>query len=558
MRPLAGKTGVGLRAPHYRDFLENRPKVDWLEVHTENFLHLSGWDGEVLRRLRPDYPISLHGVGLGLGSARGFSLDHLERVRRLAERIEPVLVSEHLSWGAVAGRQINDLLPLALNRAAFELVAGRIDQVQDVLKRPILLENVSTYLRYADDAMSEAAFMAALARRTGCGLLLDVNNLFVNQCNHGEDALSAIAALASLAPGTIGEMHLAGHRVTPGAVVDHHGAAVAPEVWALYRAALATFGPAPTLIEWDTDVPSLSVLLDEVEKARAVARDVGAAAAAAQPMAAALVWPQASLELAEGQQAFADALLDPARHDTAAFAGAGVPQRLAMYRGQQTGTWHKTLSAAFPVLRQLLGDEFFEGLSHAYGMAYPSQDADLNLFGAAMPAFLRDFAPAADYPYLPDMARLEWAVHRAYFAADGDAVNAAGLAGLSPEQFDGARFSLQAAVALIASPWAVVSLWHAHHGAAFPPSMASGEQCVVARPRWQPQVVALSPARLAALTRLQEGASVGAALDAAFAMEPDFDIAAALAQWLALGLLTGGRKNGAVQAPSIASNTDAQ
>ena len=261
------RIGVGLRAPHYRQFIEQRPKVDWLEVHTENFLDRSGWDWYVLQQLRRDYPVSLHGVGLGLGSARGFSLSHLERVRALVAQAEPMLVSEHLCWGAVQGRQLNDLLPLALDEAMLALLCERVGQVQDCLGRAILIENVSTYVRYRADSMSEAEFMAALAQRTGCGLLLDVNNLYVNQCNHGEDALAAIAAIA---PGSVGEIHLAGHLVTPAAVIDHHGAQVAPQVWELYRAAAARFGAVPTLIEWDTEVPALDVLLAEAAKARVI------------------------------------------------------------------------------------------------------------------------------------------------------------------------------------------------------------------------------------------------------------------------------------------------
>src|SRR5471032_379840 len=257
--------GVGLRAPHYRQFVEQRPRADWLEVHTENYLDQAGWDWHVLQQLRRDYPISLHGVGLGLGSARGFSETHLERVRSLVQHAEPVLVSEHVCWGAVGDRQLNDLLPLRLDREALKLLCERVERVQDKLQRQILLENVSTYVRFHQDAMSEAEFMAALSARTGCGLLLDINNLYVNQCNHGEDALEAIAAIAV---GMVGEMHMAGHLVTPQAVIDHHGATVADPVWCLYQAALERFGAVPTLIEWDTDIPALDVLLAEADKAR--------------------------------------------------------------------------------------------------------------------------------------------------------------------------------------------------------------------------------------------------------------------------------------------------
>ena len=361
--PVLAGAGVGLRALHYRDFLARRPQVGWLEVHTENYLQPSGWDWQVLRTLRQDYPISLHGVGLGLGSARGFSAPHLQRVRALVERIEPAMVSEHLCWGAVAQQQLNDLLPLVLNGAAMDLLCARVGQVQDVLQRPILLENVSTYLRFADDAMSEAQFLAELSRRSGCGILLDINNLYVNQCNHGEDAL---AALQCIAPGSVGELHLAGHLVTPQAVIDHHGATVAGPVWDLYAAALQRFGAIPTLIEWDTDLPPLDVLLGEADKAQAMlARQAPHSSWQGAPVAAPAPVPAGAL--AAGQQAFATALLDVNRE--AAFLrqcqGPASAERFALYRGNLSATWRRTLGHAYPVVLALVGEEFFAGLARA-------------------------------------------------------------------------------------------------------------------------------------------------------------------------------------------------
>jgi hypothetical protein len=256
---------VGLRACHAREFLADRPRADWLEVHSENYFGAGGWDLYVLETLSADYPLSLHGVGLGLGSAQGYDPDHVERLRRLVKRFQPALVSEHLCWSAVADRHLNDLLPMPLTLEAMALVCERVDALQTILGRQVLLENVSATLRYVVDAMSETQFLAAVARRTGCGILLDVNNLYVNQCNHGEDAL---AALDDLVPGSIGEIHLAGHLITPDAVIDHHGDRVAEPVWRLYEAALDRFGPVSTLIEWDTDIPALSVLLGEADRAR--------------------------------------------------------------------------------------------------------------------------------------------------------------------------------------------------------------------------------------------------------------------------------------------------
>ena len=534
---LAG-VGVGLRARHYRDFLEHRPSVDWLEVHTENYLACSGWDWHVLQTLRQDYALSLHGVGLGLGSAQGFSEQHLERVRQLADRIAPALVSEHLSWGAVAQQQLNDLLPLALNAAALDLLCARVGRVQDVLKRPILLENVSTSLRFRDDAMSEAQFLAELSRRSGCGLLLDINNLYVNQCNHGEDAR---AALLDIPVGSVGELHLGGHLVTDLAVIDHHGATVAEPVWALYEAALQRYGRLPTLIEWDTDVPAIAVLLAEADRARAMQ-------AAHRP---GVPWRGVLMDLAPvpldaslaaDQQLFAAALGDATQVDAAvAQIRSDQPaRRLALYRGNLNAAWRRVLGQAYPVVLALVGEEFFSGLARAYGRQHPSTDADLNQFGDGFAAFLAAFAPAAQLPYLPDMARLEWALHRAHYAPDAAGMTAETLASLAPEQLEASRFVMHPACALIASEWQVLALWQAHQekGAAFPSEMAGNSHMLVCRPRWRAQVLALGAAAHAALSQLMKGEDFGAALDAAFALDASFDLGASLRCWLEHAVLT--------------------
>ncbi|MGK5077880.1 MNIO family bufferin maturase [Janthinobacterium sp. HLX7-2] len=535
--------GVGLRAAHYRDFLERRPRAGWLEVHTENYLQPSGWDWHVLRTLRQDYAISLHGVGLGLGSARGFSQSHLQRVSALVQRIEPALVSEHLCWGAVAQQQLNDLLPLALNGAALDLLCARIGRVQDALQRPILLENVSTYLRFRDDAMSEAQFLAELARRSGCGLLLDINNLYVNQCNHGEDAL---AALQAIAPGSVGELHLAGHLVTPHAVIDHHGTTVAAPVWDLYAAALLRFGAIPTLIEWDTDLPPLAVLLGEADKADAMlGRHAPHSPWQGQCMAllAAPPPPVSEQALAISQQAFATALLDPAQ-STAVLQqsqGPASAERLGLYRGNLAATWRRTLAHAYPVVLALVGDEFFGGMARAYGRQTASDNPDLNEFGARFADFIVTFPPVAELPYLPDMARLEWALHRAHYAPDAPRVAPEALAALSPQQLEESRWTLHPACSLLASNWQVPALWQAHQAGegqgVFPQAMQVASQALVCRPLWHAQVLALDGAAHAALAALQQGQTFGAALDAAFALDEQFDLGGQLRLWLAHAVL---------------------
>lgn len=558
MAALARGVGLGLRAPHHREFIARRPHVGWIEVHTENFLARSGRDWRVLETLRDDYPLSLHGVGLGLGSAHGFSGEHLARVRELVRALQPALVSEHLSWSALHDRQCNDLLPLQLDAAALDLVAARVGRVQDALGRAILVENVSTYLRFRGDAMSEAAFLAELARRTGCGLLLDVNNLYVNQQNHGENALAAIAALA---PGSVGEIHLGGHLVTEAGLVDHHGDRVADSVWDLYRAALARFGAVPALIEWDSALPALDVLLDEVETARRIGAEVAVPVAsdpiilppqsAARATSPSCPEPEAGADpaLAAVQAAFGAALFAAPRDGLAAAALApflqGDPGRLDIYRGNLAANWRRALSNAYPVLRQLVGDDFFDALAPLYARAHPARDPDLNRFGAGLADFLEHFAPARDLPYLPDMARLEWLVHDSFYAPDappGLPEPARALAGLDPDAFEARHAVLHPSLRLYASPWATPALWRAHGVAAsaFPQLLAVASHALVWRAHDEVLVWESSAAEQAALARLAAGEHFGAALDAAFALDEEFDLAAHLRRWLGLDLKADG------------------
>jgi len=260
--------GIGLRQPHYREMFERTPALGFLEVHSENFFLDGGAAMHALERARAAYPISLHGVGLSLGSSDALAQQHLAKLKRLVDRVEPALVSEHLSWSSLGTRHFNDLLPLPHTREALGLLTERVDRVQSALNRSILVENVSAYVEFRDSEMTETAFLAELARRTGCGILLDVNNLYVNAVNFGFDP---IARLADLPPEAIGEMHLAGHTSVDGCLIDTHGSRVCDEVWALFQAACRRFGPRPTLIEWDTDLPALDVLLGEAATAKSVA-----------------------------------------------------------------------------------------------------------------------------------------------------------------------------------------------------------------------------------------------------------------------------------------------
>ena len=259
--PIPAQAGIGLRFAHHREVVETRPPVGWFEVHSENYLG-GGPTPAILDSVRRDYPISLHGVGLSLGSAQGLSPTHLARLRALIERLEPALVSEHLSWSVVDGVYLADLLPLPMTQEALDVVCRNVDHAQHALGRRLLVENPSSYLRYRHSTIPEWEFLAAVARRTGCAILCDVNNIFVSASNHGWSASRYLEALPVAA---IGEIHLAGHSVRElesglSIRIDDHGSKVPESVWSLYREAVDRFGCVPTLIEWDTDIPALEVL----------------------------------------------------------------------------------------------------------------------------------------------------------------------------------------------------------------------------------------------------------------------------------------------------------
>lgn len=266
---IPSRAGAGLKPDHYRDILESRPDIGWFEVHPENYMGAGGPPHHYLERVRALYPLSLHGVGLSIGAAGRLSKEHLGRLKQLIERYEPGCFSEHLAWSTHDSVYLNDLLPLPYTAETLRLVADHVDEAQTAVGRRMLIENPSTYVGFSSGEMFEIEFLSELALRTGCGLLLDVNNVFVSATNHGYDP---VAYIDDFPAGHVGEVHLAGHATIDGGdatrlLVDSHDRTVADQVWSLYRRFIARTGPLPTLIEWDNDIPSWSVLLEETRRA---------------------------------------------------------------------------------------------------------------------------------------------------------------------------------------------------------------------------------------------------------------------------------------------------
>ncbi len=271
------RAGIGLRAEHFEDVLEQKPDIGWFEAHSENYFGL-GANGlnkaggskpfEYLKQVRESYPVSLHGVGLSVGSTDPLNQQHLKNLKHLIDRIEPGLVSEHLSWGSVNDQYFNDLLPMPYTEEALDHMVERVDEVQEYLGRQILIENVSSYLEYKASTIPEWEFVSELSQRAGCAVLLDVNNVYVNAMNHG---FNAERFIQSIPVNIVKEIHLAGHTVKEidGGVIllDTHDHLVCHDVWELYQIAVNRFGNVPALIEWDKDLPKLEVLVDEAKRA---------------------------------------------------------------------------------------------------------------------------------------------------------------------------------------------------------------------------------------------------------------------------------------------------
>ena len=274
LSPLS--VGVGFKAEHFDAIIDSRPELGFFEVHAENYMGAGGPPHRRLEAIRALYPLSLHGVGLSIGSPAPLDRAHLARLAKVAERYQPAIVSEHLAWSTHEGAFFNDLLPLPYTRETLAAVCEHVDVVQSALGRPILIENPSTYVAFAETAMGETDFLSELVRRTGCGLLLDVSNVYVSAVNHGFDPYSYLASFPFAA---VGEIHLAGCADDSDdaglpLIIDAHDSPVRDAVWALYREAVRRLGPTPTLIEWDNDLPGWPTLLGEARRAeRAMAKE---------------------------------------------------------------------------------------------------------------------------------------------------------------------------------------------------------------------------------------------------------------------------------------------
>lgn len=457
--------GLGLRTAHYQDFLASPQRVDWLEIVTDNFLVAGGKPLVVLEAIRRDYPIAMHGVAMSIGSAEGLDLDYLARVKELARRVEPMWISDHLCWTGSAGRVLHDLYPMPYTEESARLVIAQIRQAQDVLERRLVIENVSSYVRFSSSSETEWAFLAHVLEEADCELLLDVNNVYVSSINHG---FSAQAYLDGLPAACVRQIHLAGHSKAGDHIIDTHDHPVSPEVWALYAAACRRFPQVATMIERDDNIPPLATLVEELDQARAIAaRAIADAPVAPEP---------AGRQLGNGP--CSDAALSGIQHRLAAYIvgenpddlPAGVDrtgplpgeQGLRIYHRAYRERLSEVLADSYPKCQLYLGTDLFKDLAYRYIGAHPPRERHLGRYGADFATVLDAVYP--DNPELSDLARLEWGLRAVFDTADVAAWTVRDIEQAGPDACLSQGAILHPSLRLQAVRTNAVAIWHAIDG----------------------------------------------------------------------------------------------
>lgn len=430
----AASSGLGVRPELFREFSKHRPSLAFIEAHSENYFGASPLR-DALLALREDYPVSLHGVGLSLGRADALDREHIGQLKELVEAVDPVFVSEHLSWSAFAHRQVPDLLPLPLNNECFLVLCSHIDQLQTALGRQVLIENPSNYLTFDEAGMEESDFLNELAKATGCGLLLDVNNVYVSARNLALDPLTYIKALNSA---HVYEYHLAGHtevshRLDQGdetVLIDTHDHPVSESVWALFESTVECHGARPTLIEWDSAFPKFDVLQQQCDRANRVlvlvggaSDDMGSSREVQDAVRSGLLPAKENFDperLARQQTTFLSELLQ--RQENASAVTASYQARFKVYQNNVFGALQNYLANVFPALKGVVGEAFFKQTMQSLIQSYPPQSGNLHDYGAELISFLPSVTGVQHLPYLFDLVRYEWGLHYAYYCRQANAL----------------------------------------------------------------------------------------------------------------------------------------
>ncbi len=526
--------------------------MDWFEAISENFMDSGGRPLSILEKVRGRYPVALHGTSLSIGSADPLRPEYLKRLKALVDRIEPFIVSDHLCWSSVQGEELHDLLPLPMTEEAVKHVVERVKKVQDYLGRQILLENVSTYVTYQHSAMAEWEFLREIAERSGCGILLDLNNIYVNAFNHKFDAKEY---LRNIPAEKVGQFHLAGHTDMGKFLFDTHTGQIIDPVWDLYREALKLYGKVPTLIEWDEAIPEWAVLAEEAERARKIYREFEGEAEALNGKNDSARFSISLSErsrsenlepwsLSETEQRFKtwiqpgkeklDCRLNPQGGDQGA-------ERLEVYAGGYTARIHEALSEVYEAVKKVIGPANFTELAEAYALRYPSKHYNLSYAGKNLPEFLKTWELGNAWPFLPDLAELEWKIVTAFHAFDEKPFDLSSLAGMAPDDWEKSRLVFQPSVQLIHSEWPVLDIWGVRKKPVHEIRLD-----VAGRPQWalifragtEIRTRILQPREHILMTQLMKGMPLGQALEIAALPEEESGMIQEWFQfWAAAGLI---------------------
>jgi len=463
--PLLG-CGVGLRSQHYSDVVGPWPQVDWFEATTENYMDTGGKPLQILQKVREHYPVALHGVALSIGSVDPLNKRYLERWKTLIEKIDPVFVSDHICWSGMNREQLHDLLPLPFTEESLKLIVDRVHQIQDHLDRQILLENVSTYVTYKHSTMPEWEFIKQIALRSGCGLLLDINNVYVNAKNHNIDPHEYIQQIPAE---KIGYIHMAGHTDQGNYLFDTHSRPVIEPVWDLYREALKLWGQKSTLIEWDEDIPQMSRLLEEAATAKKIYNDSPVevlsesndlkvtpqgVASGGPSLREVEQWMKSQVYESGDSLPLKSNFLNPQGGDPG-------EKRIGVYRGGYLARTQEALTEVYEALKHVMGDKAFHQLAEKYAAFHHSNTYNLSLKGEKLPEFLKTTSWIKGLPFLSDLACLEWRIAEAFHAYDFPRFNPQSLSGLGSGDWESLRLAFQPSVHLLESEWPVLDIWDA-------------------------------------------------------------------------------------------------
>ena len=494
--------GLGLRTQHYADFLARKQPLDWLEIITDNYLIDGGKPLAVLDAIRRDYPVAMHGVAMSIGASQGVDVPYLQRVKVLADRIEPLWVSDHLCWTGPGPEQLHDLYPLPYTDESARHVIAQIRHAQDVLGRRLVLENVSSYVRYRQDSASEWQFLAHIAEEADCLLLVDVNNIYVSSVNHGFDSLTYLQALPAH---RVQPIPLAGHSDNGDHLIDTHDHPVAQPVWDLYAQACQRFGAVAAMIERDDHIPPLADLLDELATARRIAAETLAspepATAAVMPLAPAVD----PLPLAAVQRHFADQVLAGALPQ--ATPDDPVTGRLPIYHHAYRARLAEVLADTYAKTFLYMGSDSFDVHARAFAVAHPPQTRSLNRYGEGLVEALRVQYP--DNPELHELAQLDWDLRTRFDSADVTTLETA--AAQASDTWTTRPGVLHPSALLRTITTNVVGVWNAIHTDDDVPeavAMSAPATLLVWRKGHQPHFRTLDTAESAWVQAMHAGASV--------------------------------------------------